>query len=299
MRKHLIAILLYTIVQPTNVLSQEFVNGSFESDSMISTCSVPYFGVPFTAEWLIDDYDGIYMLYGSGSLGMCSDSAYYPWGQLYHPNGVVDGSSAIVLEADSLNGVLWEPGFALELTSNFMKDSLYEISFYKRKIEELWEPNPNQFASSSEFAIGLSNDSTHFGHEIYYGEEAETVEWQFESFSFIPDSNYKFMTLQARLGETYGSKLLFLDHFVLTRQVGVEEMNLNKFKVYPSVVEDLAWVSGQGIVDDEINVFNSTGKLVKSIKPSSNSQTIDLSDLDAGIYLVSIAGYKTVRIIKN
>lgn len=292
--------LFASVCVPNGLHAQELVNGSFESDS-VPDCNQGYLGF-FQHELLNEHFEGLHSHTTLSLLNICSDTGYYiASGQPWHPYGVYDGFRTIQLIGDSVQGQLFISGFSFELTNRLKKDTLYNLSFYKRKMEELWAPTENTFREPSDFAVGLSNDSTQFGNEIYYAEKAETVEWQHDSFSFIPDSNYKFITVQTRLGDTYGRKNVFLDHFVLTKPTDVNEPKIREFSISPTLVEnDIQIAVLESVIQNKsVIIYNSVGSIISTALIPSNSFTMDLSFLDAGMYIVTIEGYKPRRIVKN
>ena len=83
-----------------------------------------------------------------------------------------------------------------------------------------------------------------------------------------------------------------------TPETGMPEINL---KVYPNPTQDFLVVEA----GEEINslaIYNLEGKKLKVFEPENSKQTISLTGLKQGCYLLRVAtktGYKVVEIIKN
>jgi len=75
---------------------------------------------------------------------------------------------------------------------------------------------------------------------------------------------------------------------------------INDFKqtdsafVYPNPAKDVITISHSSTKISNIKIFDITGKQVKGINISDNKQTIDISDLQQGLYLVSLFDDKKI-----
>ncbi len=69
---------------------------------------------------------------------------------------------------------------------------------------------------------------------------------------------------------------------------GIDKVNLNdKVKVYPNPAKDILYI--QGVEHDAlITILDVSGKQLKQIKASNENTSIDISDLQDGIYLVNV-----------
>lgn len=80
-------------------------------------------------------------------------------------------------------------------------------------------------------------------------------------------------------------------------QVGVNDNSIAKFSVYPNPVVSVLNITAADLQKTEI--LNIAGQLVKSF---GNTQQLDMSDLNSGIYFVKVyttAGSSTQKVIKN
>ena len=77
------------------------------------------------------------------------------------------------------------------------------------------------------------------------------------------------------------------------------DFNFNSVKVYPNPVKDLLIIESVILDLNDVIIINSLGENVKTIRVNNSSSIkIDLSDLDAGTYLIkinSISGRSTIR----
>ena len=83
--------------------------------------------------------------------------------------------------------------------------------------------------------------------------------------------------------------------------VGIDEIELDNVTVYPNPAKDYIQISG--IENSDIYIYNNTGTLVKKINKLSINSPINISDLETGIYHVSIVANdkvytKTISIAK-
>ena len=79
-------------------------------------------------------------------------------------------------------------------------------------------------------------------------------------------------------------------HNISTKEgyASVEEMTNETYKVYPNPVKDVLTIEGQDI--EQVNVFNTMGQLVKTVKCNDNIVNINVSDLQNGMYIVNVIG---------
>lgn len=88
-------------------------------------------------------------------------------------------------------------------------------------------------------------------------------------------------------GEDSGQIRVYLNNFFL----GVSE-NFNKdFVIAPNLANDFVLVTSARFEVDRCRIYDITGNLIKnlSVNEESESQMIDVSDLDSGIYILKIA----------
>lgn len=79
-------------------------------------------------------------------------------------------------------------------------------------------------------------------------------------------------------------------------------MELLDFKIYPNPFTDKIQIENIGLQQYEITILNRLGQTIKQIQVNNKNQTIDLTGLKAGIYLLRINDrelIKTMKIIKH
>lgn len=74
---------------------------------------------------------------------------------------------------------------------------------------------------------------------------------------------------------------------VINQMVGLEENEATSFTIYPNPANGILHISS-GIKSEEVQIFNSNGKLVKSLALNSTQTTIDISSLKKGLYFINI-----------
>jgi hypothetical protein len=63
-------------------------------------------------------------------------------------------------------------------------------------------------------------------------------------------------------------------------------MTNETYNVYPNPVKDVLTVEGQDI--EQVDVFNTMGQLVKTVKCNDNIVNVNVSDLQNGMYIVNV-----------
>lgn len=77
-------------------------------------------------------------------------------------------------------------------------------------------------------------------------------------------------------------------HNISTKEgyVSVEEMTNETYQVYPNPVKDILTVEGENL--EQVNVFNTMGQLLKTVKCNGNVVNVNVSDLQNGMYIVNV-----------
>jgi hypothetical protein len=92
----------------------------------------------------------------------------------------------------------------------------------------------------------------------------------------------------------------FNTQFVL--QLGINEFEIGYFFFYPNPVSDIVTVSlkNNGSIAN-IVVYDILGKMVVTQKPatSASSQTIDLSAISKGLYLLEVTTDTNLKVVKK
>jgi len=84
--------------------------------------------------------------------------------------------------------------------------------------------------------------------------------------------------------------------------LSIDQLELFDFKIYPNPFMDRIHIENNGLQQYGLSILNSLGQTVKQIQVNNDNQTIDLSELKAGIYLLRIdngLNARTMKIIKK
>lgn len=95
-----------------------------------------------------------------------------------------------------------------------------------------------------------------------------------------------------------------IDDFSITNQnLSIIDVNIqDKIHIYPNPTKNIVNVLSQNEIIKQMNVYDIYGRLLKSVKGSTNSEIINIQDLPNAIYLISLKtdeGYKTIKILKE
>jgi hypothetical protein len=102
------------------------------------------------------------------------------------------------------------------------------------------------------------------------------------SFARVPDGSINWNIQASSINKTN----------ILT---AVSEENINLIKIYPTTTHDKIYIENG--MNSTINLTDLSGRILNTTELSSNRESIDLSDLQSGVYLIS-TGKKSFRIIK-
>jgi hypothetical protein len=105
----------------------------------------------------------------------------------------------------------------------------------------------------------------------------------FRLMKFLP--NY---SLIKNFNADFGSRIVY--NFTAGAALSVEENNPFGFDVYPNPADKALHIdlyADKGL-ENEVQVFNIQGQLLKSFNTKLASFDINLEDFDAGIYIVSV-----------
>lgn len=84
----------------------------------------------------------------------------------------------------------------------------------------------------------------------------------------------------------FGSEAFFMLNVVHGDAVEETINDVTYYNIYPNPANDIITVEGENIM--EIKLFNTLGQMVRSIMPTSNSTSINIDDLQNGMYIINI-----------
>ena len=70
-------------------------------------------------------------------------------------------------------------------------------------------------------------------------------------------------------------------------QLGVVDLSDNTFMIYPNPVQNTLNVSA-GVSVDQVSIFDLTGREVLRTAPNASAFSLDVANLNKGLYLVSL-----------
>jgi hypothetical protein len=70
--------------------------------------------------------------------------------------------------------------------------------------------------------------------------------------------------------------------------LGIDQLGLFDFQIYPNPFTDKIYVENIGLQQYEFTILNNLGQMIKQIQVNGDNQTIDLSELKAGVYHLRI-----------
>ena len=103
---------------------------------------------------------------------------------------------------------------------------------------------------------------------------------------------------------TSQSTTYYIDNIVLTWEEGNEttfssnSIDFPKLSIYPNPAENY-FIAENAVVNDNLEIFNVGGKLIKKQTIHSFNEKIDIEELNRGIYFVRINDREAVRLIKK
>lgn len=89
----------------------------------------------------------------------------------------------------------------------------------------------------------------------------------------------------------FGSEAFFLMNVVYDDAVKETANNIIPYNIYPNPADDIITIEGENI--NNIMLFNTLGQLVKDVKATSNSTSINIDDLQNGMYIINIVDDKS------
>lgn len=94
-------------------------------------------------------------------------------------------------------------------------------------------------------------------------------------------------TIKTKKGSFYGDYIGTVAIFKFDSPVGVVDVDTdNVFSVYPNPATSSLTINVE-IGDCEVHFYDTTGRLCRRVDVSSGTQSVDISDMTKGLYLVS------------
>ena len=97
--------------------------------------------------------------------------------------------------------------------------------------------------------------------------------------------------------ETYSLENISKLSFKLVTTDNLDLTETETIKIYPNPVRDIIYIQNAPETDFTVRIYRINGALALTSKSSSGSNTIDVSNLQSGLYLLNMNG-RTFKIIK-
>ncbi len=100
------------------------------------------------------------------------------------------------------------------------------------------------------------------------------------------------------------STTYYIDNIILTWEEGNEttfssnSIDFPKLSIYPNPAENY-FIAENAVINDNLEIFNVGGKLIKTQTIHSVNEKIDIEELNRGIYFVRVNDREAVRLIKK
>ena len=82
-------------------------------------------------------------------------------------------------------------------------------------------------------------------------------------------------------------------------QAGVDEITQDIINVYPNPATDMISIETTTVLEQDIKVYNAMGTLVATVEPNANLTTLDISNLENGIYFVEVIDNNNTRSVEK
>lgn len=168
---------------------------------------------------------------------------------------------------------------------------------------DVWSPTFTQFKIKLvDFgANGIFQGGDDVEHELTFDNPAQG-QWVTMS---IPLTNFTGLTTMENIAQLIfvggGSKVYVDNVYFSNGALGTEDFKISSVKMYPNPVSDFFHVSAEKTIDN-ITFYNLLGQEIISINSFKNTESIDLSGFQSGVYIakVTVEGKVTTsRIIKK
>lgn len=229
------------------------------------------------------------------------------------PDGGITGTISPELEFDgevSLTVDLWIASGDEETSSEFnliaqspsQEFLTSRVAFFNGDIFVLntSASDPEQLEFNN---VGSYEENQWFELKIDYDFPNETIEYYISDNLILSGDVYAATNIEQLLFlSSFNQTEIFIDNInLMTESMSVEQIADISFSVFPNPTSNQLNISGQGASEiNQINIYNVAGKKVKAELNQNNS--IDVSHLSSGIYMMNIEtekASKTIKFIKN
>lgn len=194
----------------------------------------------------------------------------------------------------------WLLSRGINLTAGTPVSASYYVSNYRTI-------NPASTGTSS-YQLTVGTSQTVAAQTTILATETgiSTAAYTLKHYNFTPTTTgtYYFGFRNNSPANATGTHAVFVDNFTVSTTLGVNDVLLNKFMVYPNPVNDVISVSNaENILVNGITITDLNGRIVLNNKYEAVSNIqINVSDLAAGVYMMTInsdKGSSVKKIVKE
>mgnify|MGYP003290467948 CR=1 FL=1 len=150
--------------------------------------------------------------------------------------------------------------------------------------EETAEYHYVLFTKSFSDSIGVDSTMKYIYTDPYALYEADNWLWE----NLLPNTEYYAIAQGKNIKGEWGE--ITKVEFVTTKPDGIEELS-SSFKLYPNPASSEINITSQLNGEADVRIYDMTGRCVKDIHVNDmNNATINISDIDNGLYLINING---------
>lgn len=104
--------------------------------------------------------------------------------------------------------------------------------------------------------------------------------------------------------DSFNQDMIFIDDVIVTENIaGLNQSLANQFNVFPNPATSVITIANTNALVNEVTIADTNGRIVRTEKfDDITNATVSISDLSAGIYLVTITsdkGIVTKKVVKN
>ncbi|TYA84292.1 T9SS type A sorting domain-containing protein [Seonamhaeicola marinus] len=158
--------------------------------------------------------------------------------------------------------------------------------------------------SGSQMYSKLELDGVGGVAEAYATPTADS-DWQKVTFNFshlggvdVNTATYNKFTFFFNVNDNVGGEVWYFDDIIVnSNSLSTKSEKSSKFKVYPSPVTNQLFVKSgvKGLAGSKAEIYNVTGKLVRVF----NGESVNVSNLNTGLYFVSVTGSNGEKVVKK